>query len=201
MSLVCHIEMHESNHTIVSWPGFSIQCFGNRWLLTHRFSKQWYFGYQETCRIRVLTLRVHFSGLFWREVFIFQRNFCFSNCFCAENLKLCIFPWEAAKGGVRSHRVAASKGKIHSFKFEAQKLLEKLKLSWKIKTERQKSPEKCTRWVQYTNSVCFQVPMVLCHPRILFLLMPVFLPRGKMLFSQDPGRITFFPLGRKTVGL
>ena len=154
---------------------------------------KWYFGYQETCRIRVLTLRVHFSGLFWREVFIFQRNFCFSNCFCAENLKLCIFPWEAAKGGVRSHRVAASKGKIHSFKFEAQKLLEKLKLSWKIKTERQKSPEKCTRWVQYTNSVCFQVPMVLCHPRILFLLMPVFLPRGKNVILPGPREKNIFP--------
>ena len=139
-----------------------------------------------------LGTRKHAEYVYLPSACIFP-GFCFSNCFCAENLKLCIFPWEAAKGGVRSHRVAASKGKIHSFKFEAQKLLEKLKLSWKIKTERQKSPEKCTRWVQYTNSVCFQVPMVLCHPRILFPTMPVFLPRGKNVILPGPRENNIFP--------
>ena len=90
---------------------------------------------------------VHFSGLFWRSVLIFQLNFSFSKSFCASNLKLCIFPFEAATRWLRTPPLAASHGKIHSFKFSAQKQLEKQKFRWKIKTSRQKSLEKCTRRV------------------------------------------------------
>ena len=59
---------------------------------------------------------VHFSGLFWRSVLIFQLNFSFSKSFCASNLKLCIFPFEAATRWLRTPPLAASHGKIHSFK-------------------------------------------------------------------------------------